>query len=111
MKQKKILLFFLISLFFLMNSCNEFKRTITNTKKPAGDEFLVEKKEPLTLPPNFDKLPIPLSEEKKDEKENDISEYDIEKLLKKSSQEKDQNQQKVSEDLEVSILEKINNAD
>tara|TARA_Y100001970_G_scaffold285920_1_gene406834 strand:+ start:726 stop:1067 length:342 start_codon:yes stop_codon:yes gene_type:complete len=113
MKQKKILIFFLISLFFLISSCNEFKRTLTNTKKPAGDEFLVEKKEPLSLPPNFNKLPIPLSEEKKNEneKEDITTEYDIKDLLKKNSKDTDQSYEKLSEDLEISILEKINNAD
>ena len=109
MKKKNTLIFFLISLFFLFNSCNDFKRTLTNTKKPAGDEFLVEKKEPLTLPPNFDELPVPLSEEEDKEVEIDTG-SNIENLLKKTSQAEDQSEQNLSEDLEVSILEKINNA-
>ena len=109
MKKKNILIFFLISLFFLFNSCNEIKRTLTNTKKPAGDEFLVEKKEPLTLPPNFGELPVPLSEEENEEVIV-TTESNIENLLKKTSQAEDQNEQNLSEDLEVSILEKINNA-
>tara|TARA_Y100000590_G_scaffold413358_1_gene509111 strand:+ start:1565 stop:1900 length:336 start_codon:yes stop_codon:yes gene_type:complete len=111
MKQKKILILLFIPLFFLLNSCNEFKRTLTNTKKPSGDEFLVEKKEPLTLPPNFDKLPVPLSEEKEEEEINTDIETDIENLLKKSSKAENQNEENLSEDLEISILEKINNAD
>ena len=109
MKQKIILKFFLITAFLIINSCTEFKRAVTNTKKPAGDEFLVEKKEPLTLPPNFDELPVPLSEEK-DAEINSTTEIDIESLLSKTSQTDDRNKENLSEDLEVSILEKINNA-
>ena len=108
MKQKKKFIFFLISLFFLVSSCNEFKRTLTNTKKSAGDEFLVEKKEPLTVPPNFDKLPVPLSEEEEIVEEN--TENNIEDLLKRTSKTENENLENLSGDLENSILEKINNA-
>ncbi len=111
MKQNKTLVFFLISLFFLISSCNEFKRAVSNTKKPAGDEFLVEKKEPLTLPPNFNELPIPLSEEQKQEEAELSSENNIEDLLKRSSELENQNSENLTEDLEISILEKIKNAD
>ena len=109
MKQNKTLVFFLISLFFLISSCNEFKRAVTNTKKPTGDEFLVEKKEPLTLPPNFNELPVPLSEER--EEAELTSENNIEDLLKRSSELENQNSENLTEDLETSILEKIKNAD
>ena len=109
MKQKKILIPLFISLFFLLNSCNEVKKTLTNTKKPTGDEFLVEKKEPLTLPPNFNELPVPLSEER--EEAELTSENNIEDLLKRSSELENQNSENLTEDLEISILEKIKNAD
>ena len=111
MKQNKTLVFFLISLFFLISSCNEFKRAVTNTKKPTGDEFLVEKKEPLTLPPNFNELPVPLSEEEEQEEAELNSENNIEDLLKRSSELENQNSENLTEDLETSILEKIKNAD
>ncbi len=93
----------------MANSCNEFKRAVSNTKKPAGDEFLVEKKEPLTMPPNFDELPVPLSEEQNEEID-ETTETDIADLLKNTSQTNNENEENLSEDLEVSILEKINNA-
>jgi len=113
MKQNKTLVFFLISLFFLISSCNEFKKAVTNTKKPAGDEFLVEKKDPLTLPPNFNELPVPLSEEQEQEQEEGelTLENNIEDLLKRSSELENQNSENLTEDLETSILEKIKNAD
>ena len=58
----KLILFLLTTL--LLSSCGGARDFLTNTKKSGGDEFLVEKKEPLTLPPNFDEIPVPISETK-----------------------------------------------
>ena len=54
----KYLIFF-ISLLILLSSCESVKRGLTGQKKNTTDEFLVEKKDPLVLPPNFDDLPEP----------------------------------------------------
>ena len=35
------------------------KETLSGQKKQNSDEFLVKKKNPLVLPPNFDDLPEP----------------------------------------------------
>ncbi len=51
----------LISL-IILNSCglgSSIKSAVTGQTKPVGDEFLVEKKNPLVLPPNFNDLPEP----------------------------------------------------
>ena len=71
-------------------------------KKNNSDEFLVEKKSPLVMPPDYNELPIP--NEEKIEKET----KDIKSLISKSKQEE------ISEDLnkknssfEGSILKKI----
>ena len=45
--------------FFLLNSCGTIKEGFSMQKKNNSDEFLVEKKNPLKLPPNFDELPVP----------------------------------------------------
>tara|TARA_B100000686_G_C16312568_1_gene724102 strand:+ start:88 stop:402 length:315 start_codon:yes stop_codon:yes gene_type:complete len=54
---------FLLLLIFLLTSCadtwNSVKRGLTGKKMNTTDEFLVEKKDPLILPPNFDELPTP----------------------------------------------------
>lgn len=55
-----------IGLIFSLTSCGNLKDTLTLKKKPSGDEFLVEKKNPLVLPPEFGKLPSPI-ETKEDE--------------------------------------------
>ena len=53
----------IILVFFLVTSCAD---TLDNVKKGLGggkrtttDEFLVKKKDPLTLPPKWDSLPVP----------------------------------------------------
>ena len=61
MFKKNIYLFLLI---ILLNSCagdtfDSFKRGVTGEKQKSSDEFLVEKKSPLVMPPDFDELPIP----------------------------------------------------
>ena len=49
-------------------------------KKNFLVEFLINKKTPLSLPPNFDDLPKPISEANTDD---NLDDFDIEKLLKK----------------------------
>ena len=50
--------FFLIILIFL-SSCQNVKDALTGKKYEDSDEFLVIKKNPLVLPPNFNDLPTP----------------------------------------------------
>ena len=58
----KLLKFFLIlSLYILVSSCGTVKEAFTNQKKNSSDEFLVEKKSPLTMPPDYNDLPVPKS--------------------------------------------------
>tara|TARA_Y100000590_G_scaffold284285_1_gene319834 strand:+ start:955 stop:1317 length:363 start_codon:yes stop_codon:yes gene_type:complete len=104
----KLIFFFVVVLF--LNNCSDFKNVITNTKEQGGDEFLVIKKQPLSIPPDFDKIPVPVSEQNLEEiKEITLSENEIENLLKDISKEnKTQSDNQVSEDLENSILKKIN---
>ena len=49
--------FFTLGLVFLLilNSCSG----ITGSKKENNDEFLVQKKSPLLMPPDYDELPNP----------------------------------------------------
>ena len=67
------------------------------------------KKQPLTIPPDFETIPVPISEENLEEVDQiTISENEIENLLKDiSSKSKAINDDKISEDLESSILQKI----
>ena len=68
---KKILFLFLIINF--LYACQSVTQGFKLKKKDNTDEFLVEKKNPLVLPPNFNKLPRPNgteASEKNDELEN-----------------------------------------
>ena len=74
-------------------------------KSTSGDEFLIEKKDPLVLPPDFSKLPNPDNEIKETEQE----ESQVEIVFKNDNSENDENEntEKTSTGLEKSILEKI----
>jgi len=106
MKINKLLI--LVGLIFplLLFSCQSVKEGLSGQKKKDGDEFLVQKKNPLVKPENFDELPKPsiknmgvtITEEEGDNIE-DLFEIDT-----KSSKTENSN---LSE-LEKSILKKIN---
>ena len=76
---------FLILLIFLVTSCadtwSNVKRGLTGAKQNSTDEFLVKKKDPLILPPDFDSLPLPSD---RDEAAEEVSSF--EKTLKKASE-------------------------
>ena len=48
---------------FFLESCggtwDQVKKGLTGEKTNSTDEFLVEKKDPLIKPPNFEELPVP----------------------------------------------------
>ena len=101
---EKLVLFCLIS--FLV-SCGTLKKGFSNQKKNSNDEFLVEKKSPLVMPPDYNDLPIPKSKNEK----SDIKESSVKSLVKNQenisndpSVESSQNRQ-----IEEFILEKIKN--
>ena len=78
MKNKiKLLLFFLI----LLNSCQSVKDGLSGAKQENSDEFLVEKKNPLEIPPDFEELPVPKKDEKNINQSEQIEE-EIENLFK-----------------------------
>ena len=101
-------IFYLLVIIFFLNSCQSVKDGLTGAKRNQSDEFLVEKKNPLTLPPEFENLPVPIE----NLKEEDINEedFDIRKLL--GNLPKDESEisgsNGLSKSLESSILEKIN---
>ena len=57
MINKNILLIIVLTVF--ISSCQSIKKTLSGGKQKSSDEFLVKKKNPLILPPNFDELPKP----------------------------------------------------
>ena len=53
---KKIIL---LSFLYILTSCGTLKEGFSNQKKNNNDEFLVEKKSPLIMPPDYNELPGP----------------------------------------------------
>ena len=109
MKFKKIIIY-LISILFLY-SCSSVKDTLEGKKRSDNsDEFLVEKKNPLTEPPDMNELPIPLDEEEKEFEINNEDSLDIEKVLNvEQSEDLKEKKNNQENSLEQTILEKINN--
>ena len=100
---KKFILLLIISLFF--TSCQSTKDAFTLKKKSTADEFMVEKKNPLVLPPDYGKLPVPEDTQKY---ENQIDDDDIKNLLKGDSKKSSEGTKSLkSTSIEKSILEKI----
>ena len=93
---------FLVTVFLTFQSCQTVKEGFTSQKKKSTDEFLVEKKSPLVMPPEFDELPVPKTSDNIVENE---TENNIEKLISNNnSPEVSQPQDKNFENL---IIEKI----
>ena len=102
MKQFKS--YILIAIAVLFSSCSTLKEGFTNQKKNNSDEFLVEKKSPLVMPPDYNELPIP-SEENINKQSNEIKSL----ISKSKNGEIEENFDEKSSSFEGSILEKIKN--
>jgi len=105
MKYFKLLIFFQLILF--LYSCSTVKEGFTNQKKTSSDEFLVEKKSPLVLPPDYNDLPVP-------DQNNEIAETNenkIKDLVTKNENVNGEinNAEDGNSDIEQSILKKIKN--
>ena len=59
MLKKIIYLFVLVFFVVSCDSLSSVKRGLTGGKKTSTDEFLIQKKDPLILPPDYENLPIP----------------------------------------------------
>tara|TARA_B100000282_G_scaffold106781_1_gene75791 strand:- start:614 stop:925 length:312 start_codon:yes stop_codon:yes gene_type:complete len=94
-----IFIIFTVSLFLF--SCAGFK---LKKKADSGEEFLIEKKDPLILPPDFSKLPKPDEQPETIDKEVNIkSVFDGDQ----TSSEKDIDLTPSNSNLKKSISEKI----
>ena len=98
---------YIILILIPMTGCQNVKDGLTGQKKNNTDEFLIQKKNPLIQPPEFNKLPEPYNVSKIDEKkEGDINFSGI--LTEKKTKKKiSSNSQKFNKSIEKSILEKI----
>ena len=96
--------YLILTIFLLLvYGCQSLKDGLEGNKKSkSSEEFLVKKKDPLVLPPDFTKLPLPNDEV--DEKNN--NEFDLENVLKKNKNTQKQTK-KNNSPIKNKILEKI----
>ena len=94
----------IVTIPIFISSCGTVKKAFSNQKKNGSDEILVEKKSPLTMPPDFNELPIPQEKNASNEKDED----EIKKLISGNENEKIENDiVEKNQTLEDSLLKKI----
>ena len=96
---------FIITFSSFIYSCGGFT---LKKKSTSGEEFLIEKKDPLILPPDFSKLPEP--KEQIENQDNEEEKLVIDNVFNEGNQKNDENDNKEinqKSDLKKSILEKI----
>jgi hypothetical protein len=103
MKTKIILIILIVA----FTSCQSIKDGLSGRKSENSDEFLVQKKNPLVLPPDYLKLPKPdESVEDKNQLEIIEEETDIQNILNVKQVEQSQKTKNFG-DAEEFILENI----
>ena len=96
--------FILLNFILLLASCSTMKSAFVNEKKNNTDEFLVEKKSPLVMPPDYNELPIP----KEKIEQTDIDENEFKILITQTNQDtKSENNEDANKNFEELLLDKI----
>ena len=103
-KNKKLSILLILITIFLSN-CSTVQKAFDPQNKNTADEFLVEKKSPLSVPPSFEELPVPSNE--KVDKESQLN--NIETLITEESNNEKLETVESDKDFEQSILDKIKN--
>ena len=101
MKNVKLIIF----VSFFLVSCSGLKeagKVLRNEKIKTTDEFLVEKRDPLVFPPDYEKMPKPETINKKE-----ISEEEKIKKILKAPKAEETTKKKKSSSLEESLLKSI----
>ena len=102
MKIYKLILLLVLAQF--LYSCGVVKQGFTNERKNSSDEFFVQKKSPLVMPPNYNELPLPKTEnEQTDSEESKIKEL----LIKEKNENNIKNTEDLNKSFEDMLLEKI----
>ena len=97
--------YLIILLFILLTGCKSLKDGLEGNKKTkSAEEFLIQKKNPLVLPPDYSKLPLPKNVAKNEESK---SGFDLEKKLKKNLNTNKNPTKKITGSFEKMVIEKI----
>ncbi len=91
----------------ILVGCGDVKKGMSGKKLNKGEEFLIDKKNPLVLPPEFSELPVPKNSTQT-ERISENTEDDIKKLLDINNTSTEKNSKSNSNgSSEQSILKKI----
>ena len=94
--------FVIVVTILLLSSCSGFK---LKKKSSSGEEFLIEKKDPLILPPDYSELPKPNEQDNLSIEEND--QIKLETIFSNDSSNNDSDVKETESELKESVLEKI----
>ena len=89
----------------LLSNCSSVQKAFDPQNKNTSDEFLVEKKSRLSMPPSFEELPVPSNE--RVGKESQIN--NIESLITEKNNNEKLEADESDKGFEQSILDKIKN--
>ena len=89
------------------SSCGTVRDAFTNQKKNSSDEFLVEKKSPLVMPPNYDDLPVPQTSKNDSQKINKTNKIQDLITTNENKNTDNLNDNTLGDTIEKSLLEKI----
>ena len=96
--------FIFIFIFIFLSNCqglSDFKKTMRGEKVNTTDEFLIKKKDPLILPPQYDQLPLPKGGDFQEKKENTV------KSILKTDKNSEVKKSSSMSSLEKKILEEL----
>jgi len=106
-KAKSIIGIFLT--FLLLNACGSVVQSLGGSKKKGSDEFLVEKKAALVLPPSFGELPEPGTKIDENLSSNKEDTSNIEEIINQSpSTDTSKENKDINDSVDQYIIEKIN---
>ena len=103
----KIIILILLLTSGCQSSWDNVKKGLGAEKRNTTDEFLVKKKEPLTMPPDWENLPVPGVTSTMDSNKDPSEINDIEELIQIESKKTTTTNVKGSGSLEKSLLKKI----
>ena len=107
MNKKNFSLLISIIIFTILTGCQDVKKGLSGKKIDEGNEFLVIKKNPLVVPPNFDELPQP-SDNNIENNSNKNNENEFKNLIKNNEDNITKNDKTTNGNLEENILKQIN---
>ena len=89
----------------LLSNCSSVQKALDPQNKNTSEEFLVEKKSPLYMPPSYGELPVPSNE--KVDKESQTN--NIESLITEKNNNEKLETDESDKNFEQSIIDKIKN--